>query len=85
MIFFDVDKEVVVFLIDIVVKVNREVVLEMRESGIGGGGGKWGRDKGKWKLFGDGDDRDRDDDVLEVGVLRKKNKFIVGSKKKVRK
>lgn len=73
MVSFDVDKEAVAVLSDTAAKANREAIAEMREEGTGGGGGKRGRDKGKrgWE----GDDQDRDDDVVEAGVPRKKNKF----------
>ncbi|WVR00243.1 ATP-dependent rRNA helicase RRP3 [Kwoniella sp. CBS 9459] len=81
---FDVDKEAVAVLNDTVARASREAALEMRESGTGGAGGKRGRDKGgKRKGFaGDGDDRDRDDDVVEAGVPRKKNKFSNAGKKR---
>jgi ATP-dependent RNA helicase DDX47/RRP3 len=49
-------------------------MLEMRDAGTGGGGGKRGRDHGK---RGREDDRDRDDDSHEAGMPRnrKPNKF----------
>ncbi|WVR07724.1 ATP-dependent rRNA helicase RRP3 [Kwoniella sp. DSM 27419] len=79
---FDVDKEAVALLFDTVARASREAALEMRESGTGGAGGKRGRDKGgKRKGFNDGDDRDRDDDVVEAGVPKKKNKFSNAGKK----
>ena len=83
MVSFDVDKEAVAVLFDTVAKANREAALEMREQGTGGGGGKRGRDKGK-KRGWEGDDQDRDDDVVEAGVPRKKNKFKQGGKGKAR-
>jgi len=49
-------------------------MLEMRDAGTGGGGGKRGRDHGKRGR--DDDNRDRDDDQHEAGMpSRKPNKF----------
>ncbi|WWD19592.1 ATP-dependent rRNA helicase RRP3 [Kwoniella shandongensis] len=78
---FDVDKEAVAVLTDTVARASREAAAEMRETGTGGSGGKRGRD-GKRKAFSDKDERDRDDDVVEAGVPRKKNKFSNAGKKK---
>ncbi|WVQ73034.1 ATP-dependent rRNA helicase RRP3 [Cryptococcus sp. DSM 104548] len=77
---FSADKEAVALLTETVARANREAALEMREAGTGGAGGKRGRDGGR-KGRGDGDDRDRDDDVVEAGMPRKKNKFTTGGKK----
>ena len=81
MVSFDVDKEAVAVLSETVARANREAALEMREQGTGGGGGKRGRDKGKRGRGWEGDDGDRDDDVMEAGVPRKKNKFAPKSSK----
>ena len=81
---FDVDKEAVAVLSDTVAQANREAALEMREQGTGGAGGKRGRDKGKRGRGWDNDERDRDDDVVEAGVPRKKNKFKPGKPGKAR-
>lgn len=73
---FEVDKDAVAVLSDSVARASRDAAMEMRENGTGGAGGKRGRDKGgKRGRFGDGDERDRDDDVVEGGMPRKKNKF----------
>ncbi|TYJ57097.1 ATP-dependent rRNA helicase RRP3 [Cryptococcus floricola] len=77
---FTADKEAVALLAETVARANREAALEIREAGTGGAGGKRGRDGGR-KGRGDGDDRDRDDDVVEAGMPRKKNKFTTGGKK----
>jgi ATP-dependent RNA helicase DDX47/RRP3 len=70
---FEVDKEAVALLHDSVNRATREAMLEMRDAGTGGGGGKRGRDHGK---RGREDDRDRDDDSHEAGMpSRKPNKF----------
>ena len=77
---FEIDKEAVAVMGETVARANREAALEMRESGTGGAGGKRGRMKKKRGFGDDGDERDRDDDVVEAGVPRgKPNKF--GNKK----
>ena len=81
MVSFDVDKEVVAVLSDTVARASREAALEMRETGTGGAGGKRGRDKGKRGRDIEGDEKDRDDDVVEAGVPRKKNKFHAGKRR----
>lgn len=82
MVSFDVDKDAVAVLSDSVARAAREAALEMRENGTGGSGGKRGRDKGAGKRGRGGeDDRDRDDDVVEGGMPRKKNKFTKKAKK----
>ena len=81
MVSFDVDKEAVALLGETVGRANREAAVEMRESGTGGAGGKRGRDKGGKR--GREDERDRDDDVVEAGLPRKKaNKFKSGPPKR---
>ncbi|KAL7419325.1 ribosomal RNA processing protein [Cryptotrichosporon argae] len=75
---FDVDKDAVAVLGDSVARAAREAVLEMREARTGGSGGKRGRDSGHKRGK---DDMDRDDDVVEAGVPRKKNKFKRGGKR----
>jgi len=71
---FEVDKEAVALLHDSVNRATREAMLEMRDAGTGGGGGKRGRDHGKRGR--DDDNRDRDDDQHEAGMpSRKPNKF----------
>lgn len=71
---FDVDKEAVAVLADSVARASREAALEMRETGVGGKNGKF---KGKKRGFEDDNDgRDRDDDMVEAGLPRKKNKFM---------
>lgn len=77
---YDVDKEAVAVLADSVARASREAALEMRESGTGGSGGKRGRDGGGKR--GREDDRDRDDDMVEAGVPRKKNKFKNGGNRR---
>ncbi|KLT45782.1 ATP-dependent rRNA helicase RRP3, partial [Cutaneotrichosporon oleaginosum] len=70
---FDVDKAAVKILKDRVSEAARAAVIEMREQGTGGAGGKRGRDKGH---RGGHDDRDRDDDVVQGGLpARKKSKM----------
>jgi ATP-dependent RNA helicase DDX47/RRP3 len=71
---FEVDKEAVALLHDSVNRATREAMLEMRDAGTGGGGGKRGRDHGKRGR--EDDNRDRDDDQHEAGMpSRKPNKF----------
>ncbi|ORX40630.1 ATP-dependent rRNA helicase RRP3 [Kockovaella imperatae] len=80
MVSFDVDKEAVAVLSDTVAQANREAAIEMREQGTGGSGGKRGRDKGKRGRGWENDDQDRDDDVVQAGLPKKKkgNKFKSG-------
>ncbi|EJT48246.1 ATP-dependent RNA helicase [Trichosporon asahii var. asahii CBS 2479] len=68
---FDCDKEAVAILSDRVNEAARAARIEMRETGTGGAGGKRGRDKGR---RGKDDDRDRDDDVVQGGMPKKKFK-----------
>jgi ATP-dependent RNA helicase DDX47/RRP3 len=77
---YDVDKEAVAVLADSVARASREAALEMREAGTGGSGGKRGRDHGSKR--GREDERDRDDDTVEAGVPRKKNKFKNGGNRR---
>jgi ATP-dependent RNA helicase DDX47/RRP3 len=71
---FEVDREAVALLHDSVNRATREAMLEMRDAGTGGGGGKRGRDHGKRGR--EDDNRDRDDDQHEAGMpSRKPNKF----------
>ncbi|KAK8853175.1 ATP-dependent rRNA helicase RRP3 [Kwoniella newhampshirensis] len=80
---FAVDKEAVAVMTDTVARASREAAAEMRETGVNGSSQKGPRGGGgKRKAFKDLDERDRDDDVVEAGVPRKKNKFSTGGKKK---
>ena len=85
MVVYDVDKDAVAVLGETVARANREAALELREQGNGGSGGKRGR-FGKRKGGEDGDERDRDDDVVEAGmpVMRGKPNKFSGARKKVR-
>lgn len=80
---FDVDKDAVAAFSETVARANREAALEMREEGTGGSGGKRGRDKGKRGRDWENDGGDRDDDVVQAGVPKKKqNKFKTGANRK---
>jgi ATP-dependent RNA helicase DDX47/RRP3 len=80
---FDVDKDAVAAFSETVARANREAALEMREQGTGGSGGKRGRDKGKRGRDWENDGGDRDDDVVQAGVPKKKqNKFKTGANRK---
>lgn len=71
---FDCDKEAVAILSDRVNEAARAARIEMRETGTGGAGGKRGRDKGAKGRRERDDDRDRDDDVVQGGMPKKKFK-----------
>lgn len=66
---FEVDKEGVAILTDRVAEAGRAAKHEMREQGTGGAGGKRGRNKGQ---RGGNDDMDRDDDVVQGGMPKKR-------------
>lgn len=67
---FEVDKEGVAILADRVAEAGRAAKFEMREMGTGGAGGKRGRNKGQ--RGGGNDDMDRDDDVVQGGMPKKR-------------
>lgn len=70
---YEVDKAAVAVLQERVSQAGREAAMEMREQAKGAGG-KRGR------TIGDGDDRDRDDDVKEGGMPHKRPNMGGGSR-----